>query len=177
MNFTINIIEKSEKYEALAYLKRDWRRELDVIRKCIDCYVLWTEKDEDEDYFTFVCTKPHLLVFVKDSKESSLWPAKVTCVNNDGMTVSVECFGDHLQAEYPFEQCYLYSDTHIAAMNKSALKEKCAGQEKYNRSVQVDLSPKVCPIFYSKRFSFCNCRKSRSISRTSRKNLVDSFHQ
>lgn len=103
---------KSDKGKAAKILKNEWDQELKEIQKCIDCYHFWTTSEAGSDYFTLVCSEPHLLVYVQESESdgSRWWPAKVISVDGNS-TVTIQCFGDHLRADYKFEQCNLYSDT------------------------------------------------------------------
>lgn len=110
-------------------LKDEWCNELKEIQKCIDCYYSWLMSEYNDDYFTMVCTKPHLLVYVQESKKdgSRWWPAKVLSVNDDDNKVNISCFGDHLRADYAFDQCLLYSDTEKDLRKKA---EKAAKSKK-----------------------------------------------
>lgn len=48
-------------------------REVESIQRCCECFEFWTI--DPSDYFTNVCSKPHLIVYAKlDFKH---WPAKV----------------------------------------------------------------------------------------------------
>lgn len=130
-------------------LNKDWHREIEIIRKCVDCYHLWMSSEEDKDFFTKVCTKPHLLVFVKEAKgkDQRMWPAKVT----------IDCFCDHLGAEYLLDECLLYSDKLMESVEKShkySKSTKIGKQEAYKRSfvVSKSSSPKKVRILYCLQF-------------------------
>lgn len=106
------IAEGSKNRSDADALIEDWRVTFEVIRKCVDCYEYWTTSKNNKDYFTLLCTKPHLLVFVREAKENGtwMWPAKVLSVDNDKNVVAVEFFGVYLRGEYTFDECFLYSD-------------------------------------------------------------------
>lgn len=115
-------------------MKNDWLNELKEIQSCTDCYYSWLTSDKDKDYFTRVCTKPHLLVYLQECKEdgSRWWPAKVLSVNDNG-TVNIECFGDHLRSsKYKFNQCRLYADNEkeLRDRTKQATKAKAIKHKK-----------------------------------------------
>lgn len=128
--------ENSDVQEAAKILKDEWSNEFKEIRVCIDCYYSWLKSENNDDHFTLVCTKPHLLVYVQELKKdgSRWWPAKVLSVNGNDM-VTISCFGDHLRADYKFGQCILYSDTEkdlreMAEKAENAIKSKKKIQNK-----------------------------------------------
>ncbi|XP_031636697.1 uncharacterized protein LOC116349426 [Contarinia nasturtii] len=82
------------------------KREVKNISMCPDCYDIWLTSSSS-DYFTKVCSKPHLLVFV-NLDDSPLWPAKVMELN--GTVVTVVFFGDHTQADILADKCILYPE-------------------------------------------------------------------
>lgn len=132
--FIIQCIANPVKAKAARLLREEWRKEGIDIKKCIDCYYFWTTNNEDgrnNDYFTLVCTKPHLLVYVKESREdgSRKWPAKVLSVNGNKM-VTIECFGDYLRGDYKFDECYLYSDAEKSLRTKAMDAEKSTNELK-----------------------------------------------
>lgn len=107
-------------------LEDDWSKEAKEIQKCIDCrYNSWITGEIDENYFTLMCAKPHLLVYIPESKRdgSRWWPAKVLAVN-DNRKVTIECFGDHLRGEFNFGRCILYSDSAEDLCKKTELAKK-----------------------------------------------------
>lgn len=147
-----DILENSGEHKALEVLKKEWCEEVKDIRKCIDCYELWTTSEKNTDYFTLVCTKPHLLVHVKEpkAKGSRKWPAKVLSVNDDS-TVTIECFGDYLRGNYNFDECLLYSESLERAREANAMKSKLGKQKEYKRTfpvVKIGLSLSVFDFFY-----------------------------
>lgn len=136
------ILKGIEEQKAIEELKREWHEEIEIIRKCIDCYEHWTTAKENQDYFTLLCAKPHLLVFVPEPENEGprMWPAKVLSVHHNG-TVTIECFGDYLSADYKFEDCFLYSKTQeqkykkmiaVCAKNRKIIKKR-----EYRRSFLV----------------------------------------
>lgn len=143
-------VENSDEPKAAEVLKVEWCNELKEIQKCIDCYYSWMKSEHDEDYFTKCCTKPHLLIYVQESKKdgSQWWPAKVLSENDDG-TVAIECFGDHLRANYKFEQCILYSDTEKDLRKKA--ENAIASKKKFHKKefvrafkvIKIDYCPKL----------------------------------
>lgn len=138
-----NIVGNSENHQAILNLKNDWREEIEAIRMCVDCYEIWTTNQTEKNYFTLVCTKPHLLVYVREAKVDGprMWPAKVLSVNEINKTVSIECFGDYLRGDYAFAQCFLYSDAQEIAREKAnkkyAKNVNIGRQEDYKRSFLV----------------------------------------
>ncbi|XP_037044380.1 uncharacterized protein LOC119080235 [Bradysia coprophila] len=136
----------SIEYETVLELKDDWAREIVTIRPCIDCYELWTTHETNKDYFTSACATPHLLVHTRDrwstnSDDPRMWPAKVisvyNCANN---MVIIDFFGDHLRAEYPFEECFLYSSAEECAQKEAnaqhAFDPTIKKQNEYTRSFE-----------------------------------------
>lgn len=95
-------------------LSIDWNSHLITIRKCIDCYYNWTTEKENKDFFTKVCAKPHLLIYIQRTRDygSRLWPAKVLSINDAGLML-FEFFGSHEQGNTNLNDfyCILYSDT------------------------------------------------------------------
>lgn len=81
------------------------QRDIKSIKTCVDCFKYWIK--DRKNYFTRVCTKPHLLVFVKITGYP-LWPAKVMSIN--GKMANVEFFDDHTQADIQLSKCFLYSE-------------------------------------------------------------------
>ncbi|XP_055306192.1 MYND-type zinc finger-containing chromatin reader Zmynd8-like [Sitodiplosis mosellana] len=62
---------------------------------------------DHDDYFTRVCTTPHLLVYAKMTGYPN-WPAKLMSI--DGCKANVEFFGDHTQNDVSLANCFLYSE-------------------------------------------------------------------
>lgn len=69
-----------------------------------------------------MCTKPHLLVFVK-VEGFPIWPAKLFSVDDEKKTANIECFGDYEEDDVPFDRCYLYS-TEIQRETSSDVKQQ-----------------------------------------------------
>lgn len=142
MIFDYNV-DGSKDYKAVQDLKKHWREEIEAIQKCVDCYEIWTTNETNKDYFTLVCTKPHLLVYVKEAEEDGprMWPAKVLSINDEDKTVTIECFGDYLRADYAFAECFLYSDAQETARERANSKysknSKIVKQEEYKCSFPV----------------------------------------
>lgn len=110
----------------------EWYDELKEIRKCIDCYLCYSAGGNNPDHFTLFCTKPHLLVYLQESKEngSRWWPAKVLSENDDG-TVNTACFGDYKRAvNYKFAQCIIFADTDEELSKKIKEAEEAVEQAK-----------------------------------------------
>lgn len=97
--------------QALLSLTEHLARDIGSIAACVDCYGFFIKNPRD--YFTRVCSKPHLLVFAK-LDFYPYWPAKVMSVDEN--IANVEFFGDHTQEDIPFDKCYLYSKDFL---NKS----------------------------------------------------------
>lgn len=91
--------------KAIKTLSENCHRDISSIEKCSECFNART--NDQLCYFTKVCSKPHLLVYVKTPK-NPFWPAKVMLFK-DGMA-NVEFFGDHSQADVPVKDCLLYAN-------------------------------------------------------------------
>lgn len=135
---------KTDKGKAAKELKVDWHKELKEIQRCIDCYYVYTTSEDGDDYFTLVCSQPHLLVYVQESEcdGSRWWPAKVISVDGNSK-VTIQCFGDHLRSAYKFVDCILYSDTEDDLRKKAedarnAMKsKKLAMKKEYKCAFEV----------------------------------------
>lgn len=72
-----------------------------------------------------------------------MWAAKVMSVNHNG-TDTIECFGDHLSADYKFEDCFLYSKAQEEKYKKMiaacANKRKIKMKREYRNSFLVSQS-------------------------------------
>lgn len=137
-------LENSNKQEAAKSLKEDWCNEVKEIRMCIDCYYSRLTSENNPDYFTLVCKKPHLLVYVQESKAdgSRWWPAKVLS-ENDG-TATIQYFGDHSQADnYKFKQCYIFADTEKDLRKKVGQASK---SKKKRNTMEFECAFKVITI-------------------------------
>lgn len=130
-------------FQTYLYLQEHWHKELKDIRKCVDCYEIFTTNETDEDYFTRVCTKPHLLAYVKEAKHHGprMWPVKVLSVADEKKIVTVEFFGDHDLEDFTFDECFLYSDGQEIARKKANEKyskdAEITKQDEYKRSFSV----------------------------------------
>lgn len=113
-------------------LRDNWNEDLKCITCCIDCYYYWMIEEDNDDFFTLVCTKPHLLVFHQESEQdgSRWWPAKVLSDNGDG-TVIVECFGAHKRTDCKLEQCILYADSEEELREK--MEQAMKSKRKHNK--------------------------------------------
>lgn len=81
--------------------------EIKEITLCADCY-LNREKPEG---FTRLCTKPHLILWVK-FKQFPYWPAKLIKIKNGRSPLEVCFFGDHTSASVSCQYVLLYTDTN-----------------------------------------------------------------
>lgn len=111
-------------------LREECTRDVTSIQACAECFQSWI--DDRYNFFTNVCSKPHLLVFAKVASYLP-WPAKVmsTC----GDKVNVEFFGDHSQADVSFKQCTLYRKNTTKPVKKDA--KKSAPYKLYNDALEV----------------------------------------
>lgn len=149
--------KNSIQIEAANMLLDNWYEEYENIRKCTDCYYYWLKHEIDPQsephHFTLLCSKPHLLVYVRESRKDGLrwWPAKVLSVNsNREKRVEIECFGDHLRAAYKFVDCILYSDTMEDLKKKAQIAMKSKNpvkNEEYKRAFKV-MRINSCPAEY-----------------------------
>lgn len=99
-----NISDEKEKKYAKSLYER-CKRDVNSIKKCACCFSFWLT--DSTDFFTQVCDKPHLLLWVKYD-DYPYWPAKLMSV--DGTKVNVEFFDEsHSQADIDVEYCLLYS--------------------------------------------------------------------
>lgn len=85
----------------------DCESDIKEIKLCGDCY-LNREKTEG---FTRLCTKPHLILWVK-FKTFPYWPAKLIKVKNGRYPLEVCFFGDHTTASVPCHNVLLYTETN-----------------------------------------------------------------
>lgn len=93
-----------------------------------------------------MCSKPHLLVFVKVDG-FPIWPAKLFSVDDEKMTGNIECFGDYLEDDVPLERCYLYS-TGIRHETSTDPKKQMKLKRGY-KVIEIDPSIVGCR-FYSR---------------------------
>ncbi|XP_055301677.1 MYND-type zinc finger-containing chromatin reader Zmynd8-like [Sitodiplosis mosellana] len=90
---------------AVHSLLEQCQRDVKSIKTCTDCFAYWMH--DHDDYFTRVCTTPHLLVYAKMTGYPN-WPAKLMSI--DGCKANVEFFGDHTQNDVSLANCFLYSE-------------------------------------------------------------------
>lgn len=90
-------------------LKKECQEYANVIKTCSDCYESRLNCEIQPNFFESVCTKPHLIVLAKVDG-FPLWPAKLISYNDDRRIATVQCFGDHQEADVPFDKCFLYSN-------------------------------------------------------------------
>lgn len=118
------------------------RQELKKIRQCVDCYFYELEKETNNDWYTFVCNPPHLLVHVREHEEEGgrYWPAKVTKINKKSCYII--CFGDHIGVKYDNDLIYLYSDERetdrIKSKEEFLKNEEIFMQREYEQSFEVN---------------------------------------
>lgn len=96
------------------------QREVHNIRVCAECYHIWLNSPI---YFTKVCSKPHLLVYVK-LVDQPYWPAKVMQANANDKFVNVVYFGEHSQENVLATNCILYTDRLPGKMTKNMQVQK-----------------------------------------------------
>lgn len=131
------ILECPATYEKAIKFRQEWQKEVDTLKKCVDCYESWMNDKSREQtaYFKLVCPKPHLLVFVKE-KGFPIWPAKLYYIKNGN--ANVECFGDYLDDVVPIRNCFLYSKKIPREYSNDGKKQK-----------QLDLAYKVSATYLS----------------------------
>lgn len=100
-------------------------QEIDSIQKCADCYL--SANKRPKTWFRYLCNEPHLIVWAKITGHCH-WPAKVMTV--DGQQVNVRFFGDHLNANVPAANCFLYSA-------KSPRPRSSSKSPRYNKALSV----------------------------------------
>ncbi|XP_063709073.1 E3 SUMO-protein ligase RanBP2-like [Culicoides brevitarsis] len=81
------------------------RQEILEIETCFECYF---KANTDADWFTDVCSSPHILLWAK-LRGFPYWPAKAMSVNAASGQVNVRFFGAHDRAWINVKDCYLYS--------------------------------------------------------------------
>lgn len=79
--------------------------EIEDLKYCVDCYIT-----VDATKSLFVCSKPHLVVWVKYGSWP-YWPAKVKSIDDSDSTPIEVCFFDenHDTALVTYSDCYLFS--------------------------------------------------------------------
>lgn len=83
-------------------------RTLDACAECYDnLYDFYVKRSVPKP-----CSKPHLLVWVKEQMYGFYWPAKVLTINADKKSICVQSFGGYVCWESPVtdNNCYLYSE-------------------------------------------------------------------
>lgn len=89
----------------MKHLQKICKDEIFNIETCAECFVK-ANTSRDSEWFTSVCSKPHLLIWAKLSGYP-YWPAKVMGVFSN--VLNVQFFGDHERAFVPSKDCFLYS--------------------------------------------------------------------
>lgn len=92
----------------IARKMEDWcAKEVYDIEMCGECFNRAVESN-NRDWFTEICTPPHLLVWAKLSGHP-YWPAKVIGFTSTANRLDVRFFGgDHDMANVSPHDCYLY---------------------------------------------------------------------
>lgn len=85
-------------------LQKRCNNEIETIKLCGDCYMNANQPSS----FTFVCSKPHLLLWVMYG-EYPIWPAKLLAARKGRKPLKVQFFGDHTSAEVTYKDCFLFS--------------------------------------------------------------------
>lgn len=119
------ISDNHEKMEVAKALIDYLEVEIDLLKKCAECY---SNMDRHpNNWFTMACKSsiPHLIIWAKNMC-FNYWPAKLLKI--DGQLIQVSFFGDHKNADVPATNCFLYSETNpnrsrnTTVLYKSALK-------------------------------------------------------
>lgn len=88
--------------------KKECQGYANAIKTCPDCYESRLNCGSQPNFFENVCTKPHLIVMAKFDG-FPIWPAKLISFNDARRIATVQCFGDHEEADVTFDQCFLFS--------------------------------------------------------------------
>ncbi|XP_055306193.1 MYND-type zinc finger-containing chromatin reader Zmynd8-like [Sitodiplosis mosellana] len=112
-------------------------RDVRSIRTCSDCFEYWA--NDSQNYFTKVCTKPHLIVYAKVDGCRKFWPAKVMSVN--GNMVNVEFFGDHTQDDVRAEKCVLYTRHTLRRKNASPFNDAILELDGHIKNIEEKFGP------------------------------------
>lgn len=111
MQFNLsNLFSRTDNYEkpeAALAMHTAMVEEIKSIRKCAECYA--NAYHHSDSWFAMACAEPHLIIWAK-MKGFKYWPAKFMSV--DGQSVNVRFFGDHLYADVPATNCFLYAKTN-----------------------------------------------------------------
>lgn len=118
--------EKKAQFQELHEKARNYLNhctdELSEMKLCGDCYI----NLEKENAFIMVCSKPHLVLWVKYKKYPH-WPAKLKKIVDGRNALEVQFFGDHTTAKVSNDSCFLYSkeDPNIYCndKHKSSIRE------------------------------------------------------
>ncbi|XP_055306188.1 MYND-type zinc finger-containing chromatin reader Zmynd8-like [Sitodiplosis mosellana] len=115
-SYTDHFSKEANVKKAVESLLEQCQGDVKSITTCPDCFEYWII--DPSNYFTRVCTKPHLLVLAKLTGHP-LWPAKVMSIDKNTSMANVEFFGDHTQEDISFDNCYLYAKELIGKTPKN----------------------------------------------------------
>lgn len=88
--------------------------EIYCVKKCVECY--FNAYNYPENSFVLLCNEPHPIIWAKPIGYR-YWPAKL--ISSQNGTVHVRFFGDHLHADLPGNECYLYTEDPLDEANES----------------------------------------------------------
>lgn len=86
-------------------LLKNTEKEIDRFQKCADCYV--HNHFDDTFLATFVCSKPHLIVWARFDIYP-YWPAKIMVDVEKSKKLEVLFFGVHNSAKVSYKNCFFY---------------------------------------------------------------------
>ncbi|XP_031636696.1 uncharacterized protein LOC116349425 [Contarinia nasturtii] len=130
-SYAANCASNRDVKMAIYYLSERCHRDVKSIRTCSECFASWV--NDPDDYFTKVCTKPHLIVYAK-AVPFQFWPAKLMSIN--GHVANVEFFDDHTQADVPVENCILYPKEHIIPRKGNKLYDAFKEMDDYIKNIK-----------------------------------------
>lgn len=116
--------------------------EIKEIILCGDCYL---NREKDEGFFTRLCTKPHLILWVK-FKQFPYWPAKLIKVKNGRSPLEVYFFGEHTTASVSCQNVLLYTETNPN-------EEIVSNQQKIELEAAIDVRMSHFNPWYQYKFS------------------------
>lgn len=122
-------------------MKEKWRISMNV-EKCIDCWYISTNYSANPDCGTLVCTKPHLLVYVKEDISWGVrwWPAKLIKIiryRHINNLLYVRYFHWDFETVRAPDECVLFGDSEEDLCKKKQIACKSKNELRKNAIMQA----------------------------------------